>query len=178
MPLLDAPTMQGHLAIALDQDATTSQRGKALEDLVAYVFGQVPGIAVTHRNEMNVFDTEEIDVAIFNDGAPDGFHYLPSVILIECKNWSSAVSSIEVSWFINKLRSRGLDFGVLVATNGITGNVAELTNSHNLVAAALLERRKLIVLTTAEIAALVDTDQLSTLVKRKLCELAIKGSIA
>ncbi len=177
MPILDSPTMQGYLAIALDQNATTSQRGKALEDLVAYTFSQVPGIAVTHRNEMNVFETEEIDVAIFNDGAPDGFHYLPSVILIECKNWSSAVSSIEVSWFINKLRSRGLDFGILVATNGITGNATELTNSHSLVAAALLERRKLIVLTTAEIVALINTHQLSTLVKRKLCELAIKGSI-
>lgn len=67
---------------------------------------------------------------------------------------------------------------VLVVTSGITGNAADLTNSHNLVAAALLERGKLVVMTTAEIAALVDTDQLSTLLKRKLCELAIKGSIA
>lgn len=178
MPVLDAATMQGHIAIALNATATTSQRGKALEDLVAYVFSQVPGIAVTHRNEMNVFNTEEIDVAIFNDGASDGFHYLPSVVLIECKNWSSPVSSGEVSWFLNKLRSRGLDFGVLIATNGITGNPDDLTAAHSLVAGALLERRKLVVLTTAEIAVLPSTDDLSRLIKRKLCELAVKGSIA
>lgn len=178
MPLIDGAAVQGYIAIALNPAATTSERGKALEDLVAYVFSLVPGISVTHRNEMNVFDTEEIDVAVFNDGAPDGFHYLPSVVLIECKNWSAPVSSIEVNWFLSKLRSRGLDFGILIATNGITGNAHDLTAAHSLVSAALLERRKLIVLTTAEIANLTDTGELSLLIKKKLCELAVRGSVA
>lgn len=178
MPLIDATVVGGYLAIALDLAQPTGSRGKALEDLVAYVFGLVPGISVTHRNAMNVFDTEEIDVAVFNDGAADGFHYLPSVVLIECKNWSGPVSSIEVSWFLNKLRSRGLDFGILVATNGITGNAADLTASHNLIASALADRRKLIVLTTSEITGLLNTDELSHLIKRKLCDLAVRGTIS
>lgn len=178
MPFIDRVAVQTHMVIALNPAATKSERGKALEDLVAYVFSLVPGISVTHRNVMNVFNTEEIDVAVFNDGASDGFHYLPSVVLIECKNWSVPVSSNEVSWFLNKLRSRGLDFGILIATNGITGDATDLTAAHNLVSAALLDRRKLIVLTTAEIEGLVNTDELSLLIKKKLCELAIRGSIA
>lgn len=40
--------------------ANTTAQGRALEDLICYVFGLVPGIAITHRNEMNVFATEEI----------------------------------------------------------------------------------------------------------------------
>jgi len=40
---------------------------------ICYVLGQVPGVSITHRNELNAFESEEIDVAIWNDGAPDGF---------------------------------------------------------------------------------------------------------
>ncbi|RWE29164.1 MAG: hypothetical protein EOS78_30625 [Mesorhizobium sp.] len=178
MPLIDAATVQDFVEVALDITATTTQRGRALEDLAAYVFGLIPGISITHRNVMNVFATEEVDVAIFNEADQAGLHYLPSIILIECKNWSNPVSSIEISWFLHKLRSRGLDFGVLIATNGITGDANDLTAAHQLVAAALLERRRLVVLTIAEIQALANTDELSTLVKRKLCDLAVRGAIA
>lgn len=157
--------------------ATTTEQGQALESLICYLFSLVPGIAVTHRNEMNVFDTEEIDVALFNDGSADGLFFLPNIILIEAKNWSSNVSSIEVSWFLQKLASRGLDFGILVTTKGVTGNAADLTNAHNIVAQALAQRRKLIVLTTNEILAQADTSDLVKLIKTKLCELAVKGTV-
>ena len=44
------------------------EMGKALEDVVRYVlFEKVPGISVTKRNVRNVFDTEEVDVAFFNE---------------------------------------------------------------------------------------------------------------
>jgi hypothetical protein len=41
----------------------------------------------------------------------------------------------------------------------------------------LKERRRLVVITTAELLALLDTDSLATLIKRKLCDLAVKGTI-
>jgi hypothetical protein len=107
MSLIDQALIQGFIDTGLNAQTTTEQ-GKALEDLACYLFGLVPGIAITHRNEMNAFDTEEIDVALWNDGVPDGFHFLPYIILIECKNWSHRVSSVEVSWFDTKLRNRGL----------------------------------------------------------------------
>jgi|UPI000364BFF4 hypothetical protein len=65
------------------------------------MFSGKPGVAITHRNELNVFNTEEIDVAIWNDGAPDGFFFLPNIVLIECKNWSNRVGSAELNWFDN-----------------------------------------------------------------------------
>jgi hypothetical protein len=93
-----------------EQATTTSAQGQALDDMICYVFGQVPGVAITHRNTMNVFATEEIDVALWNEIEPTGFNFLPNVILVECKNWSTTVGSGEVNWFDSKLRNRGLDF--------------------------------------------------------------------
>lgn len=176
MPAIDLPTLQAFIH-AGQNSATTAEQGRALEDLICYLFGLVPGVTITHRNALNAFDTEEIDVALWNEGNDSGFHSLPTLILIECKNWSKPISSIEVSWFDAKLRSRGLDFGILVAPHGITGNGADLTAAHSIIATALRERRRLIVLTTNELLALADTDALALLVKRKLCTLAVQGTI-
>ena len=175
VPIVTA-TLQGFIATGIGA-GTTAVRGKALEDMICYLFGLVPGVTITHRNEMNSFNTEEIDVALWNEQDAVGFHFLPNVILIESKNWSNAVSSIEVNWFDSKLRNRGLDFGILISPYGITGDAADLTAAHSIVAAALKEKRKFIVLTTAELLALPDTDALARLIKTKLCELAVRGTI-
>lgn len=156
---------------------TTAVQGRALEDLICYVFAQVPGVSITRRNEMNVFHTEEIDVALWNDASPDGFFFLPNIVLVECKNWSNRVSSSEVSWFDTKLRNRGLSFGVLVATNGITGDAADITAAHSIVAAALREGRRLVVIKRDELLALTDSMHLVQLVKEKLCDLAVTGTV-
>jgi len=170
---IDQATVQGFVDAGMN-GATTAAQGRALEDLICYVFGLVPGITITHRNEMNIFDTEEIDVALFNEGIVS----LPNVILVEAKNWSERVSSIEVAWFLTKLHNRGLDFGILVTTRGITGNAQDLTAAHAIVATALAQKRRLVVITTDELLALADTDELVKLIKTKLCDLAVKGTIA
>jgi hypothetical protein len=157
--------------------ATTADQGRALEHLICYLFTQVPGISVTRRNKMNVFHTEEIDVALWNDAPADGFFFLPNLILVECKNWSNSVGSSEVNWFDTKLRNRGLSFGVLVATNGITGDANDLTAAHSIVAAALREGRRLVVIRSHELLELTDSPQLVRLVKEKLCDLAVRGTV-
>jgi len=154
--------------------ATTAEQGRALEDLICYLFDLVPGITITHRNAMNAFANEEIDVALFNEGIVS----LPNIILVEAKNWSNRVGSIEVAWFLTKLQNRGLDFGILITTLGITGNANDLNAAHNTVATALAQKRRLIVITTDELLALTDTEELLHLIKTKLCDLAVKGTIA
>ena len=124
---------------ACDDGRTTSERGEALEDLVCYLFEKLPGLSVTRRNRLNVFRSEEIDVAFWNDRDPSGLHFLPNIMLVECKNWSAPVSNSEVSWFDTKLRNRGLDFGVLITFSGITGDIVDQSSAHRIVAAALQE---------------------------------------
>lgn len=177
MPAILRATIEAYVEAGTN-GATTADQGRALEDLICYVFTQVPGISITRRNEMNVFLTEEIDVALWNDGHADGFFFLPNIILVECKNWSSRVSSAELSWFDAKLRSRGLSFGVLMAANGITGDAADMTAAHSIVASALREGRRLVVIRSDELLELTDSPQLVRLVKEKLCDLAVKGTVA
>lgn len=173
MAAIDQVQVQAFVDAGLNA-ATTVEQGRALEDLICYLFDLVPGITITHRNALNAFANEEIDVALFNEGIVS----LPNIILVEAKNWSSRVGSIEVAWFLTKLQNRGLDFGILITTLGITGNAADLNAAHNTVAAALAQKRRLIVITTDEILALADTDELLHLIKTKLCDLAVKGTIA
>lgn len=177
MPAILRATIEAYVEAGAN-GATTADQGRALEDMICYVFTQVPGILITRRNEMNAFHTEEIDVALWNDGHGDGFFFLPNIILVECKNWSSRVCSAELSWFDAKLRSRGLSFGVLVAAKGITGDVADITAAHSIVAGALREGRRLVVIKNDELLTLTDSQELVRLVKEKLCDLAVKGTVA
>lgn len=160
-----------------DNGRTMTERGRALEGLICYLFASVPGISVTMRNRLNTFETEEIDVALWNDRDPQGLFFLPHLILVECKNWSAPLSSVEVSWFDVKLRNRGLAFGVLVAANGISGNAEDRTAAHSIIAGALREQRQIVVITRQEIEGIKDSAQIVRLVKEKLCELAVTGTI-
>jgi Restriction endonuclease len=171
---------QGHIERRLRQGRearTTKEKGDALEALICDLFQTIPGITVTRRNERNAFDTEEIDVAFFNEQASGGLPFLPWIIMGECKNWSHPVGSEHVSWFDTKMRNRGVEFGVLVAASGITGNSALLTDAHSTIANALKERSRLIVITADEIKRLAHASQLVHLIKEKLCDLVVKETI-
>lgn len=155
----------------------TTEQGRALEDLICYLFEQVPGVSITLRNALNSFEAEEIDIALWNDGDREGLYFLPNIILIESKNWSSRVGAEELSWFDSKLRTRGLDFGILVCPHGITGNPVKLTAAHSVISKALTEKRQLVVLETDEILQFEDTESLCESLKRKLCVLAVNGTL-
>jgi len=177
MPQIVAATIQGFIDTGINGGSMAAQ-GRALEDLICYVMALVPGIAITHRNDLNAFETEEIDVAVWNDATTDGLFFLPNIILIECKTWSKRVGSEEVNWFDTKLRNRGLTFGILITTLGITGQAGDLTAAHAIVAAALREGRRLVIITTQELLATSTTEEFVLLLKRKLCDLAVKGTVA
>jgi len=152
-----------------DNGATNVVRGQALEDLICYLFGKIPGFKVSARDHLDYAISQEIDIAIWNDR----LIFLPSVILIECKNWSSPMSSSEVRDFESKLRDRGLDFGIIVALRGITGNPTERTSAHNVIAGALRDRRKMIVFTRDDIVHTISSSYIVETIKTKLTELAV-----
>jgi Restriction endonuclease len=176
MPLIDQNMLMRLMATGQNAQ-TTTDKGRALEDLICYVFGLVPGIAITRRNTLNVFNSEEIDVALWNEKDPTGIPFMQEIILVECKNWSAAVGSAEINWFDAKLRNRGLNYGILVAASGITGDSHDLTAAHQVVAGALREQRRLLVITADQLLQLPDTDALVYLIKEKLCDLAVSGTI-
>lgn len=149
------------------------EKGKILEDLACYLFELIPGIAIVKRNSMNQYDTEEVDVSVWNDKAQDGLHFLNN--LVECKNWSKSVTSIEVNWFATKVEDRGLDFGILLATNGITKEETEIKRAQSILTGYLRKHIQIIVLTKEDILGLCSTNDMILLIKDKICELVVNG---
>jgi hypothetical protein len=160
-----------------DRAKTPPAKGKAFEDLACCLFENIPGISLSHRNALNVFESEEIDVAFWNEQDPKGLKWLKAFLLVECKNWSAAVGSAEVITFIAKLRNRGLDFGILIAANGITGNPEDSRRAHHQVSLALSDKIQLIVITRGEIEELKDGAELVILIKRKVAQLIATGTV-
>ena len=176
MVRISQQVMQQHFQRG-ENASTTTEKGRALEDLICYVFGKVPGIEITMRNSLNAFNTEEIDVALWNAKTLGGIYFLPHILLIECKNWSNPVGSAEVSYFISRLQNRGVDHGILIAVSGITGNSTELTDANFQIATALSKGTHIIVISKQELTSLRDTGNLVKLIKEKLCELAVSGTV-
>ena len=137
----------------------------------------MPGISIAKRNALNDFSSEEIDVAFWNKKSKKGLYFLDDIVIIECKNWSSPVGSSEVAWFDTKIKHRGLSFGVLIAANGVTGSASDRSAAHQIIAAALVEKRRMVVVTTHEIRDLGSSDDLVVMLQEKLCELAVAGTL-
>ena len=88
--------------------------------------------------------------------------FLEFLLLVECKNWSTAVGAIHVREFASKLEHRACAFGILIAANGIALAVKGIS---------------IIVITRAELEMWTDAVDIVELFKLKLCELTVDGSI-
>ncbi|GAB2640690.1 restriction endonuclease [Nocardia goodfellowii] len=172
---LDPLVVQAFLHTARTAADTDSQ-GKAYEELTAYLFGLVPG-CLTDRNLMSFFKTEQIDVAVANNKHNDGLYALPHVFLIECKNWSSPVDSSTLGYFINILRSRKVEVGILIAANGITGDPIALTNAHALGVSAIADGIKMLIITTEDIAKLTCVTELVEIILRRFLRAYARGGL-
>lgn len=158
-----------------EKSSKTYEKGKAFEDLACYLFETIPGVQIAKRNAMNQYNTEEVDVSIWNDKAVEGLHFINNLFLVECKNWSKPVESVDVNWFATKVEDRGLDFGILLATNGITKENGELKRAQNILTGYLRKHIQIIVIDKDEILNLKTTDDMVFLIKNKICELVVNG---
>lgn len=167
--------IQDYLAI-VDDPPSKAAKGKALEDLACYLLDGIPGIKITARNELNTFATEEIDVACMNENDPAGLGGLVDFFLVECKGWEDAVNSEQVSWFLTKIRHRGVRFGILIAANGITGEPEHLSRAHFLVGAEMARFGiKMVIVTRQEIEQLFSGEEFGKLILEKVCRLHASG---
>jgi hypothetical protein len=175
MAAYDAEEISAYLA-TIDNPPNNWAKGKAFEELACYLVSGIPGISITARNETNTFGTEEIDVACKCDNDPLGLGNLADFFLVECKGWREPVTSVEVSWFLTKIRHRGVRFGILIAANGITGEAGHLERSHFLVSVELATSRiRMIIVTREEIEKLQSGEKFAELINQKVCRLHASG---
>ncbi len=151
----------------------TKKQGKQLEDLICYIFENIPGFYLKARNLYDKYSGLEIDLVFWNDQPRSGLYFLPLIVPIECKNWSIPVPGIQLSWFAGKLRNKALRFGIIVARSGITGKESNGTDGHGELQNILHDGCQMIAITGRDLENITDTDQIVEMLKQKLCNLVI-----
>lgn len=161
-----------------DGDAALSPhaRGQVLEELLVYLFRKFPGVRLLDKDVRVGRGSEEIDLVFWNDRLANGLPFLPHLLLFECKNWTNPVDSASVVYFINKVRTRHLEYGFLIASNGITGNANDLSAAHQHLHNALVgDNVKVIVVDREELCGLISTEQLVAAVQQKIARIILRG---
>lgn len=116
---------------AVGAASSADAKGRALEELCARLFAEVPGFTIQQRIRTQ---TEEIDIAIINGSGEPRLSREGALVLVECKNWSGRCGKNEFVLFQEKMRnrSRRCTLGFLVSWNGFAGTVTKemLRGSH------------------------------------------------
>lgn len=106
--------------LAKKEDSSSNEKGKALEELMAYLSSSISGFEV--RADIRTRDAQH-DLIIRNTIQEDPiFQEFGRYILVECKNWEESVGVKEVRDFISKIRFAYCTSGIMVARNGVTGS--------------------------------------------------------
>jgi hypothetical protein len=136
----------------LEEPMAATEKGPALEDLVAEIFETEPGFRVAERR-YNIGD-QELDLVVRNHVDDPFWQALGSpLILVECKNWSSRVGTNELRNFETKLRDHPMArVGFFVALNGVTREATAALHR------ATREAYRIVVLTLADLNELVQEE--------------------
>jgi hypothetical protein len=167
----------GTLLAAVDDATGANEKGKALESLLAYLLRAVPGFLDMERNQLNSFETEELDIAVIHAQDPSGFAFLPTVVLVECKNWSQPIDSQALAYFAQVVRNRGCEVGIFVAASGITGSPTGPTAGQFEAAVALArDGIRVLVVTLEDLRHVTSIDDFVLLVRGRLLRMIASGT--
>jgi hypothetical protein len=108
-------------------DGTTYQRGRRYEAVICFLLSQIEDFDVVEHNLRT--DTEELD-AVVQQRATQGRAWATlgaPFILVEAKNWATAVPQKEVSVFRVKLEGRrgGVRIGLMFGASGFTSDALD-----------------------------------------------------
>ncbi len=142
---------------------TNDEKGKSLEDLVAYMVDTINGLDVIEKRLR--LEAEEIDLLVSN-GA---FVHWGDPLIVECKNWSEPVGRPELVNFHDKMETVGAKTGIFVASNGITGD--DHRGARTFIRQKLKsEGIRILVLTWEDIESISSGDELLELLKLRYYE--------
>jgi len=165
-PLLDHEALADRLIVG--DNGNTAEKGIALESVVTETFCKMEGVGIIRVNAIDDAGSSEIDILLYNLRHPQGLPFLSDNIMIECKNWRAPVGAAVVRVFSSKLHACRLDFGILVAANGVTGDEQDRTAAFAHIRSEFDRTGlKILIVTRAELEALRETDDLALLLRMK-----------
>ena len=172
--MFDPAQLAAHIA-AVDAATTANEKGATFENLARYLFEHLDGVEVTEHDVR--MPSEEIDLVLWNAQREEVLGPWEAVILVECKNWSSAVGAPLLDNFIAKMRRRSLRTGIFIAANGVTGQFltgdGDEPGAVGIIRSALQEGIRVIVLTMTDIRAFTSLDDIRQLIKKRYCGLFV-----
>ena len=167
-----------HLNILInnvDVATTNQQKGQSFELLSIYMFKHLNGVDIAEHDIR--MPSEEIDIVLWNAQTEEIFRPWDSVILVECKNWSSTVGASVLDNFVNKVRRRALSTGIFVAANGVTGGFVRGDGNEpgavGILTSALQDGIRVLVITMDDIRAITSLDDIRELIKKRYCGLYV-----
>lgn len=156
---------------SVDLASNPGEKGSSLELLCKYFFESINGIEVTHHDIRMA--SEEIDLILWNAKIEEVFNPWDSVILVECKNWSSPVGAPLLDNFISKLRRRSLKTGIFIAANGVTGGFIRGDGNEvgavGVIRDALHEGIRVIVIKMEDLRNVKSIEDIKNLIKLRFC---------
>jgi hypothetical protein len=161
-----------------DNAEISDAKGAILEELVRYLFEKVSGISFYGANILDGVRAHELDVIFSNDQRSSELYFLDFIIITECKNTSDRTGSAEVRWFIDKLQDRGVKTGILISLSGITGESDGVSSAHSEIINALnRDGTRVLVIKRDDIQSFTTSDDLVSLLKRKIMRLTLERTI-
>ena len=148
---------------------TRATRGSSLEDFVQHVFENAPSVALFGRDIKDESGSQEVDLIFSHYHFQSNFPLTDVTVIVECKNEKRRTSAAQIREFGSKLRSRGLNIGILVTMAGLSGKPG--TAGHSEVRDQLTLGTSIIVITAQELGELTCSSDLSELLTRRLLEL-------
>ncbi|WP_143193857.1 restriction endonuclease [Micromonospora sp. CB01531] len=167
--------VSGFITRSRDAALSTTARGMALQQLFEYLLNKVPGV-ISRPNSIDPFHSEEIDIAVANTRTNNGLACFPHLFLVECKNWAKPVDAPTVAAFIDKMRNRRIELGILVAANGITGDPHSLAAAHHKIAMAQGDGLRVLVVTVDDVCKLSSSTEFVALLVDRLLRLIASGT--
>ena len=100
-----------------------------MANLVAHIFGAIPGVQLRHREFLAPDKTSEIDLVFRNQPQVSGL-FDGVTLHMECKNERRRISAEQVRVFASKLRDRNQPVGVMISRTGLAGRPGGKTHAH------------------------------------------------
>ncbi|TRW81255.1 hypothetical protein FK535_17530 [Mycolicibacterium sp. 018/SC-01/001] len=147
----------------------SAARGKTLEDLVEYVFTELPSVRLFKRDVPDGSGAQEVDLIFSHFQHYSDIPIQDVTILVECKNERKKTSSPQIYTLMAKLRSRSLGIGLLVTAAGISGT--RNNAAHAAIRDAMNQGVAIIVVIAKELAAMQSHNDLGNLLLDRLMEL-------
>ena len=158
-----------------DRGLTTTARGRAFEQLFAHLLDGIPSLVI-ETDTVHFAQGDEIDIAVAHTPAVSGLGCYPPLFLVEAKNWEDPVDSPSIAVFLDKLRDRHVELGILVAAHGVTGDPDSLNAAHYKAASAQTSGIRLVLVTMDDILRLQTSEEFVRLLIKRVLGLAASGT--